>query len=137
MGRRFLLVGLFVTWPYERGTIMQLALGVLVAISYMAVQLHAQPYRDLSNNYLALLASFNLSLVFVTSIFYKYQTLTELDDITMKLNDEQRITFEVFAVPLTSLLVAAIMGVIVACACILVIHIAYDVRADHSPPSWL
>ena len=38
MGRRFLLVGLFVVWPFKQGQIMQVAVANLTAIIYLVFQ---------------------------------------------------------------------------------------------------
>ena len=130
MVRRFLLVGLFVVWPYERGTVMQLALAVIICIAYMAVQLHACPYRLRSNDYFGLIASFLLTMVFVTCVFYKYESVMELDDIQNKLSPEQRDVFDVYTVPLSMMLFGSIIGVIVAGAGIVLVHIAYDARLE-------
>ena len=149
----------------QRGSVMQLALAVLVTLSYLAVQLHAQPYRDRTNDYLALLSSFNQTLVFVTSVFYKYQTLSEasrrtwvshaaaaasadrravvaslrtaeLDDIKIKLSDEQKTTFDVYAVALSFMLMSSIIGVLVGCLAILLVHMAVDAREERRRRMW-
>ena len=56
MGRKFLLVGLYVT--VQPGSIMQIAIGTITAAVYLMVQLQAQPYRNQSDNYLAVASSF-------------------------------------------------------------------------------
>ena len=46
MARRFLLVGLFVTTPAKRGSVMQIAVAAMVSLVYAVVQAYAQPYRQ-------------------------------------------------------------------------------------------
>jgi hypothetical protein len=43
-GRRFLLIGLFVIWPFHQGSVMQLATANLVALVYLVWSLQAMPY---------------------------------------------------------------------------------------------
>ena len=61
--RKFLLVGLFVT--IEPGSILQISIGTIVCAMYLMVQLQAQPYRNMSDNYLAVSSSFSLLMVFL------------------------------------------------------------------------
>ena len=71
MGRRFLLVGLFVVWPFKQGTIMQVAMANLTAILFLALQLQVMPYRSLMDDYLALGCSLSLCVMLLCTIFYK------------------------------------------------------------------
>ena len=50
MTRRFLLVGLFVVAPYQRGSLMQLAVGLLFATIYLLIQQHAKPFINLTDD---------------------------------------------------------------------------------------
>ena len=71
MGRRFLLVGLFVVWPFKQGTIMQVAMANLTAILFLALQLQVMPYRSLMDDYLALGCSLSLCVMLLCTVFYK------------------------------------------------------------------
>ena len=71
MTRRFLLVGLFVVWPFEQGRIMQVAMANLTAILFLVLQLQVMPYRSLMDDYLALGCSLSLSVMLLCTIFYK------------------------------------------------------------------
>ena len=71
MGRRFLLVGLFVVWPFKQGTIMQVAIANLTALLFLVLQLQVMPYRSLMDDYLALGCSLSLSVMLLCTIFYK------------------------------------------------------------------
>ena len=74
MGRRFLLVGLFVVWPFKQGTIMQVAMANLTAILFLVLQLQVMPYRSLMDDYLALGCSLSLCVMLLCTIFYKVPT---------------------------------------------------------------
>ena len=43
--RRFLLVGAFIVGPYERGSMMQLAMAIISSSLYLVLQLIAMPYN--------------------------------------------------------------------------------------------
>ena len=43
MGRRFLLCGVFIIFPFQQGTIMQVAVANLTAIIYLVFQLQTMP----------------------------------------------------------------------------------------------
>ena len=78
MSRRFLLVGLFVVWPFQQGQVMQLGFAAVVAMAYLMVQSQAAPYRSPVDNMLALGCSFSICILLTCCIFYKYVSLTEL-----------------------------------------------------------
>jgi hypothetical protein len=81
MLRRFLLVGLFVVWPYDQGSIMQVAMANLTALLYLAIQLQVSPYRRRVDDHLALGCSLSLSVMLLCTIFYKYVSLIQLPSI--------------------------------------------------------
>ena len=58
MVRRFLLIGLFVI--IQKGTITQLLLGLAVSVVHVVCQMEASPYRELTNDYLALASSVSI-----------------------------------------------------------------------------
>ena len=78
MGRRFLLVGLFVVWPFKQGTIMQVAIANLTALLFLVLQLQVMPYRSLMDDYLALGCSLSLSVMLLCTIFYKAPSASDL-----------------------------------------------------------
>jgi hypothetical protein len=87
MGRRFLLVGLYVSLyrPFHQGSVMQVGLATVTAIVYLTIQLQAMPFQNTFENYLALGCSLSLTVMFVTCIFYKIASFTELPDINAKM----------------------------------------------------
>ena len=64
MARRFLLVGLYVIWPFAQGTMMQVALASLTAIIFLVWQLQAEPFVQRLDDYLALCCSLSLTVWF-------------------------------------------------------------------------
>ena len=70
MGRKFLLVGLFV-WQPTQGSVTQLAVGTIVAAVYLMIQLQARPYKHATDDYLATSSSFGLLMLFLCSIVFK------------------------------------------------------------------
>lgn len=91
MLRRFLLVGLMVM--IESGTIMQLAIGTILAIAFLFLQVMASPYCDAYDNFLASATSFSIVVCFLCANYFKYSALLDLDDIQDKMSDEQRNIF--------------------------------------------
>lgn len=53
MLRRFVLVGVLVIAPYERGSLPQMGLATVIAICYLFVQQHAAPFRNRVDDYVA------------------------------------------------------------------------------------
>ena len=91
IGRRFVLVGLFVV--VQPGTIIQIFVGTMFCAAFLMVQLHARPYRRASDNYLALASSFCVLILFTVSILYKYDELTSSVDVEAKMSLEQKDDF--------------------------------------------
>ena len=106
MLRRFLLVGVFVVGPYERGTMMQLALATLVCIMLLCFQLQANPFARTTDDFLAAACSFCLTVCFLCCVCYKLNTLTELKDMQDRMSLEQKTDFVLPTVPLTAILIA-------------------------------
>jgi len=125
--RRFLLVGLFVALPspFERGTIMQLALASLVSTGYGAVQFTARPYRTLSDNLVALVSSTCLTTLFLVCIFFKVGSFT---DGIGTLNPEQRADFLIHTLLLGVVALSSVIAAIIVAAIILIVQFAEDQR---------
>ena len=68
----------------------QIAIGTIVAAMYLMIQLQAQPYKNQSDNYLAVASSFSLLMVFFCSVIYKYAALTAVEDLQDKMSIEQK-----------------------------------------------
>ena len=128
MGRRFLLVGLFVIWPFHQGSVMQVAVANLTAATYLFIQLQAMPYRNPLDNYVALAASFSLQLMLLCIIFYKYASLTELPDVQDRMSLEQRGDYQIYAVLLTTLFILSVFGAVLFSALLLTVQVARNRR---------
>lgn len=98
MARKFLLVGLFV-WAPAPGSITQLATGTIVCAVFLMVQLQAKPFQHYTDDYLATASSFGLLMLFICSIFFKYEALTATDDVRDKMSTEQRVRLPSHWVP--------------------------------------
>ena len=96
------------------------------------VQLQAKPYKNESDDYLALGSSFGMMMVFLCSIIYKYAELTNSEDIQDKMSIEQRGNYMVSALVLTLVMVASVMGSLVFAGVIVCVQIVVEVRAKAS-----
>ena len=78
MGRKFLLVGLFV-WQPTQGSITQIAVGTIVAAVYLMIQLQAKPYKHATDDYLATASSFGLLMIFICYSIWSADPYDESD----------------------------------------------------------
>ena len=128
MGRRFLLVGLFVVVPYERGKMMQLILAVSVSFGYLAVQCVAQPYRSFSDNLLGIACSVSLTTLLLGCSYFKYAALTELTEVQQVMRSEQEFTYLLDQTMLVGVLLLCVTGTLIACALIVAVQFWAEVR---------
>jgi len=126
MLRKFLLVGLFVT--VMPGTIMQISLGTIVCAVYLMVQLQASPYKNRSDDYLAVASSFSLLMVFFCSIIYKYASLTASEDLQAKMSLEQNEDYIVDNTALTAVLFSSVFGSLVFSGILVVVQIILEIK---------
>ena len=103
-------VGIFVVGPYERGTMMQLALATLVCIMLLAFQLQANPFVHTTDDFLAASCSFCLAVTFLCCVCYKLNTLTELKDMQDRMSLEQKTDFVLPTVTLTAILIISVFA---------------------------
>ena len=131
MARKFLLVGLFVN--LQPGTLLQITVAVIVCATYLMVQLQAAPYKNRSDDFTAAAASFSLLMVrrlrthptlapsslshavrawqvFVCSMLYKVDMLTQTTRIQEAMTDEQETDYIVSGLLLSAILVASVVG---------------------------
>jgi len=87
MGRKFLLVGVFVV--VSPGTVLQIFLATLVSAIYLFIQLQAYPYKSLLDNFLAATTSAAILVVFLCAIIYKYIALTSEPELQAKMTKDQ------------------------------------------------
>lgn len=127
MLRRFLLVGLFVV--VEPGRITQTALGAIVCAVFLMIQLQAQPFRQRTDNYLALSSSFGLLMLFFCSILYKYAALTSHRQLQLHMSEEQRTVYLVPSVLLSAILVVSVLSALVAAGVLASVQAVLELRA--------
>ena len=127
MGRKFLLVGLFVVVPTQ-GSITQISVGTIVSAVYLMIQLQARPYKHPTDDYLATASSFGLMMLFICSIIFKYTTLTDTEDIQDKMSIEQQGDYVVSTLAISIILVASVLGSLVMVAIIAVVQTIVEVR---------
>jgi len=126
MGRKFLLVGLYVT--VQPGSIMQIAIGTITSATYLMVQLQADPYRNRSDNYLAVASSFGMLMVFFCSTIYKYDALIASEALQQKMSIEQRTDYIVNDVVLSGILSVSVFGALVFAALLLAMQIIIEIK---------
>ena len=128
MARRFVLVGLFVIGPYNRGSLTQIGLATLTSMVFFFIQQNAEPFKKRTDNYVALAASFSLIGTFFCCVYLKISTLTELEQINMLLSIEQHDTYVFNTLPLTVLLIMCVIGTLAVSSVLVVQHAAEDAR---------
>ena len=107
MLRRFLLVGLLsIVSP---GSISQLMSAAVFCVLYLAVQVHAGPYKNPKDNFLALCASVSLACLFLSCIVLKLKTLVETEEVREVLSPKLR---ELFDVPMIYLSTAMLLSIL-------------------------
>jgi hypothetical protein len=124
MGRRLVLVGLFVL--FERGSIRQVFVGSMFSIVYLLMQVQAEPYDLLADDYLANGCSFLLVVLFVCCIVFKVGTLTELDRVQAVLSNEQNDDFASSTTTLLVVLVCCVLGAVAMSVVILLAQLAKE-----------
>ena len=124
MSRRFVLVGLLVVTPFERGSIMQLALATALCFIYTVAQVLASPFRNTTDNFVALNLSVSLAFLFLCCSFFKFATITELESVQAQLSIEQNTDFVLPNGLLVFCLICCLFGTWVLTACILIVHMA-------------
>ena len=108
MLRRFVLVGLLsVVAP---GTVLQLVIGNLFCIAYLIVQVQANPFRNSSDDYMAVVCSAALAICFMLCLVFKFSNLTELDDINEQMSSEQRRVYAPREVLLAFIMIATLLA---------------------------
>ena len=127
MARRFILVGLFVT--FQPGKIIQIGAGTIVCGVYLLVQLQAKPYKVPTDDLLASASSFSLLMVFLCSVFYKYAALTNSEELQEKMSQEQKDDYITSSLTLSFVLILSVLGSILAAAGLACAQVIGEMRA--------
>ena len=123
MLRRFILVGLFVVGPAPRGSVMQLALAVAVCLAYQVLQAYANPYKSTSDDFLALLTSFMLTVFFLACLLLKFASLTAIRELQARMSIELVADFVLDTTVITVVLFVTVLGTICVSAVILAVQV--------------
>jgi len=126
MLRKFLLVGLFVT--FQPGSILQITLATIVCATYLMVQLQAAPYKNQSDDFAAAAASFSLLMVFFCSILYKFDALTTGQGIQLAMTGEQKDDYIVSALLLSFILILSVVGSLIFAVCLVAVQIIVEIK---------
>ena len=102
MLRRLLLVGIFVI--IQPGSVEQVAYAALLSILYLAFQVNASPFTDLHDDFLALVCSVGLAMLFVLCILYKLSALTQLTKVQGVMSPELLSDYQLSHVSLSGIL---------------------------------
>ena len=121
--RRFVLVGVMVL---GQGSMMQLVIGTLLAAVFLLFQVQASPYADISDSFLASVASFALVAVFLCATAFKYIALTDLGDIRAKMSREQRELYQVNAAILTVIVFASVFAALVFSCVLFLVQLRFE-----------
>lgn len=122
MGRRLILVGVFVT--IEQGSILQIMIGTAFSVAYMLLQIQASPYLERTDDYLANCVSFELVIYFLVCIVFKIGGLSELQDVKAAMPRELQRDFFFDSVTLSLVIVFAVAGALAVSLVILIVQIA-------------
>ena len=87
-----------------------------------------RPYKNKSDDYLAVASSFSLLMVFFCSVIYKYDALTLSDDLRAKMSLEQRDDYIVDNVLLSIVLLASVLGALVVAALLVLVQIVMEIK---------
>ena len=128
MARRFLLVGLFVIGPYHPGSMMQLAIAALTCIIFLLIQAQLMPYTSRLNNYLGLGCSLSLTVLFLTCIFYKISSLTELHELQSRMSYEQQEDYVLPTSPLTFVIILCVLSALALSAVLFAMQFVIEER---------
>ena len=107
MLRRFLLVGVMVV--VESGSVLQVLLGTLISILFLSVQFAVMPFRYTGNNFIASISSLCQVAFFLCASAFKYTSLTDTEDVALKMSDEQHEIYVYDTVLLTLLMFASLI----------------------------
>ena len=111
MLRRFLLVGMMSI--VLEGTLVQICIAALFCILYLVLQLQANPYKDPSDDYVALASTASLAVLFFSCVVLKVGVLTDTPEVNSILTDRLRERFEVPAAMLSVVIFGSVVCALV------------------------
>ena len=120
MLRRFILIGVMVR--VYNGTMVQLVIGALAAMSLLLIQVQASPYISRASNHLAIVCSFAVCCVFLCCLAFKYASLTDLEDIRGKMNRKQSMVYVFDTAFLSGIIILSVFSALVISTGIFVVQ---------------
>jgi len=123
MGRRVLLVGLLLV-VVTPGSVLQSVIAQLTNTTFLFLQMRANPYKTLTDNWLAQICTFALSALFGVCVLIKVLELTQLSDIRNEMSPEQRKQFELSG--LNATIWTCLIGTIVCTGLLLVSQVKIE-----------
>jgi hypothetical protein len=120
MFRRFMLVGLLSI--VQPGSILQLLLATLVSLLYLTLQLQAAPFKQQGDNFVALVCSISLVILYLSSIILKLKTLIETRMVYDVLTPVLRNVFDVPVVIMSAIMLASVLGTLMLGLVVLLIQ---------------
>lgn len=128
VARRFLLVGLFVVGPAERGSVMQLATATMLCLMFLAIQAFAQPYTQLSDDLLAIMSSFSLLVFFLACLVLKYNMVTEVGELHKRMSIEMQTDYLIRPLMITYIMIGCVLSTLVMATIIFVVQAGVEAR---------
>jgi membrane protease YdiL (CAAX protease family) len=129
--RRFLLVGVACVVPPAPGSVTQLVFGATVSITFLVIQAQTQPYKRITDDFVALASSIALVTLFLCCVVVKTGTLTEEAAVRQILPPALRDQFDAPAALLSVVLFASVVGSIGMTSVIAVSQYREERRREH------
>ena len=126
MARRFLLVGLMSI--VLQGSIVQLVIAALFGILYLILQLQAKPYKEPSNDYVALASTASLSVLLWSCVVLKVGVLTDTPEVDAILPPRLRTNFNVPSALLSVVIFASVVFILAISMLIAIHQMRQDLR---------
>ena len=102
--------------------------GLFTAFIFLIIQMQARPFREPTDDYMALACGILLTGLFVVSIGFKYGALTQLTDLQERMSLEQKADYLVSHVLLSAIAVVCCVGTFVVLAVILAVQARNEAR---------
>ena len=118
MSRRLVLVGFFIL--LQRGSVTQIIAGATYSLVHLLLQMQANPYRKLHDNFLANACNFCLCALCLCLMLFKIGSLIELPEVQAVISTEQTKDYHVDSLTLTLVLLGSVVASLVACIVILI-----------------
>ena len=106
MIRRLVLLGFMSI--IEPGSVWQLTIAATFSLIYSVIQLQANPFKELTNGYMAVCVSACLTMALLCCLVFKFNNLTELPDIKSKMSFQQQAAYDPQETGLVLLMLTAI-----------------------------